>query len=105
MNSSEKTGKKGTEDNSFKVESVSLEEKQHKKPKKRYDHFIFRDWCKKCGICSSFCPKNVIGRDEDGAPVIAHPEDCIGCRFCELRCPDFAITVREHPGVQEINAS
>ncbi|MBR3034091.1 MAG: 4Fe-4S binding protein, partial [Firmicutes bacterium] len=23
-------------------------------------------WCKKCGICAAFCPKNVFDRDEDG---------------------------------------
>jgi 2-oxoglutarate ferredoxin oxidoreductase subunit delta len=33
-----------------------------------------------------------------GAPVIERPDDCIGCRFCELHCPDFAITVKERSG-------
>jgi len=66
-----------------------------RKTGKHYSQSIFRDWCKKCGICSSFCPKNVIGRDEGGWPVFERPEDCIGCRFCELHCPDFAITVHE----------
>jgi 2-oxoglutarate ferredoxin oxidoreductase subunit delta len=65
------------------------------KPRERYNHVIFRDWCKSCGICSAFCPRHVIGRDETGAPVIERPEECIGCRFCELHCPDFAITVQE----------
>jgi len=63
--------------------------------KKEYVHVIFRDWCKACGICSAFCPKKVIGRDETGAPVIERPEACIACRFCEIHCPDFAITIRE----------
>jgi len=27
--------------------------------------------------------------------VIAHPERCTGCGWCELHCPDFAISVRE----------
>ncbi|MBW1940249.1 MAG: 4Fe-4S binding protein [Deltaproteobacteria bacterium] len=63
--------------------------------RKRYDQIIFRDWCKRCGICMAFCPKNVIGCDESGAPVIERPDDCIGCRFCELHCPDFAITIKE----------
>lgn len=65
------------------------------KQKKQYIQIIFRDWCKACGVCSAFCPKGVIDRDESGAPVFAHPEKCIGCRFCELRCPDFAITIKE----------
>jgi 2-oxoglutarate ferredoxin oxidoreductase subunit delta len=62
---------------------------------KEYEHVIFKDWCKACGICSAFCPKKVIGRDEAGAPVIERPEACIACRFCEIHCPDFAITIRE----------
>lgn len=64
-----------------------------RKRKKHYRQSIFRDWCKLCGICSAFCPKNVIGVDDSGAPVFLRPEDCIGCRFCELHCPDFAITI------------
>ncbi|MGM0427930.1 MAG: 4Fe-4S dicluster domain-containing protein [Thermodesulfobacteriota bacterium] len=67
------------------------------KPRKYYDPIIFRDWCKACGICIAFCPKHVIGRSKDGKPVIERPDDCIGCRFCELHCPDFAITVKERP--------
>ena len=50
-------------------------------------------WCKKCGICDAICPKQVFDRDEDGKPAAARPEDCIGCRLCEMRCPDFAVTV------------
>ena len=52
-------------------------------------------WCKKCTICASFCPKKVFDVDEDGGPVVARPEDCIACRLCELRCPDFAVKVEE----------
>ncbi|OEU46379.1 MAG: hypothetical protein BA872_04120 [Desulfobacterales bacterium C00003060] len=66
-----------------------------KKPRKLFDQIIFRDWCKSCGICSAFCPENVIGRDQSGAPMIECPDNCIGCRFCELHCPDFAITIKE----------
>ena len=69
--------------------------KQSERAKKRYSQIVFKDWCKKCGICSAFCPKDVIGQDEYGGPVFERPEDCIGCRFCELHCPDFAITVQE----------
>ena len=54
---------------------------------------IYRDWCKRCGLCAAFCPGNVYDRDEQGYPIVARPEDCIKCRLCELRCPDFSITV------------
>jgi len=91
--------KKGTQQKGKKAKPSgkpsTSEQNQPKKPKKLYDQIIFRDWCKACGICSAFCPKDVIGRDESGAPVFEYPEECIGCRFCELRCPDFAITVKE----------
>lgn len=56
---------------------------------------INKKWCKKCGICVEFCPKKVFSKDEEGSPVAAHPENCVGCRICEKRCPDFAIKVED----------
>jgi 2-oxoglutarate ferredoxin oxidoreductase subunit delta len=76
-----------------KRDSKASEGRRSKKRKKLYRQSVFRDWCKLCGICSAFCPQNVIGSDDTGAPVFLRPEDCIGCRFCELHCPDFAITI------------
>ncbi len=64
-------------------------------PRKEFEHDIYRAWCKQCGLCAAFCPKGVIELDDTGAPVIAHPERCTGCGWCELHCPDFAISVRE----------
>ncbi|MEW6522560.1 MAG: 4Fe-4S dicluster domain-containing protein [Bacillota bacterium] len=52
-------------------------------------------WCKACSICIAFCPRQVLEADESGKALVARPEDCSGCRLCELRCPDFAITVSE----------
>ena len=66
-----------------------------KKGIRLFTQIIYRDWCKACGICISFCPKKVFGRDEGGKPVIERPDDCIGCRFCEFHCPDFAINIDE----------
>ena len=74
------------------------------KVKKRYVPTVIKAWCKVCGICSSFCPRNVLCCDDVGMHV-EHPEACIGCRFCELHCPDLAISIKEqerqkgdHPG-------
>ena len=49
--------------------------------------------CKKCGICYSLCPKEVLKADQDGRPAAVAPENCIFCKFCEMRCPDFAIRI------------
>lgn len=50
-------------------------------------------WCKSCGICIHYCPKNVLIASEKGYPVAKKIDDCIRCMLCELRCPDFAISV------------
>jgi 2-oxoglutarate ferredoxin oxidoreductase subunit delta len=55
---------------------------------------IYRSWCKRCGLCAAFCPFKVLEMDEEGAPRVADPEKCKGCRLCELRCPDFAIRIK-----------
>jgi len=54
---------------------------------------INRYWCKGCGICVAFCPKQVLELDEEGIVTAPRENDCIQCRLCELRCPDFAIEV------------
>ncbi len=63
---------------------------------------VFKAWCKGCGICVAFCPKEVLAQDEEGQAYPKNLEACIACMQCELRCPDFAITViteeRLNPG-------
>ncbi|MBU5311084.1 4Fe-4S binding protein [Tissierella carlieri] len=51
---------------------------------------VDKNWCKGCGICVAFCPKNVL-EIKDGKVNIKDLESCIQCGQCELRCPDFAI--------------
>lgn len=55
--------------------------------------------CKGCDICVSLCPCGVLGMKKDEHKIlgkiisVAYPDSCIGCRECELHCPDFAIFV------------
>ncbi len=50
-------------------------------------------WCKGCAICVEFCPKNVLAM-RDGVPVVVDAAACTRCQLCDVRCPDFAITVK-----------
>ena len=61
--------------------------------KKSYTVSFYHDWCKQCGLCIAFCPKQIIKAAKNGNPEIKDEDRCIGCRFCEMHCPDFAITV------------
>ena len=61
--------------------------------RKLKEHIINMDWCKGCGICVEFCPKNVLELNPSEKVIPARPENCIACQLCELRCPDFAIEV------------
>lgn len=54
---------------------------------------VHEGWCKTCGICIEFCPKDVLIPNHQGKPVPKDIDACIKCGLCELRCPDFAITV------------
>ncbi len=66
-------------------------EPKKKKEEPKID--IFKAWCKACGICVAFCPTGALAKDEAGNPYVKDAEKCIGCGWCEIRCPDFAITV------------
>ena len=54
------------------------------------EHRINRSWCKGCGICAAFCPKNVLDLDETDKAAAVRLGDCIACG---LMCPDLAIDV------------
>ena len=53
---------------------------------------INQAWCKGCGICAAFCPRNVLAV-EKGKAVIREKEKCVFCGQCEQRCPDYAVYI------------
>ena len=79
-------------------QAVSPTVMKPKEEKKLYTVTFFRDWCKTCGLCTALCVKKIILSDETGQPYIDTMDSCTGCRFCEIHCPDFAITIKNrHP--------
>ncbi|MDZ7814770.1 MAG: 4Fe-4S binding protein [Planctomycetota bacterium] len=69
------------------------EKNASKEKEKAEDKFLVikKEWCKRCGICISICPKQVIERLGDGTVEIVHLERCISCGLCVMHCPDYAI--------------
>jgi 2-oxoglutarate ferredoxin oxidoreductase subunit delta len=57
--------------------------------------------CKACDKCVDVCPAGVlVMRPEPSSTLgsmiqVAFSDSCIGCKDCELVCPDFAIFVAE----------
>ncbi|MFP4589147.1 MAG: ferredoxin family protein [Candidatus Acetothermia bacterium] len=55
--------------------------------------------CKGCGLCIQACPHDVLdfsGKLNSNGFDYAeprNPDDCVGCAFCGMICPDVAITV------------
>jgi 2-oxoglutarate ferredoxin oxidoreductase subunit delta len=53
---------------------------------------IYDDLCKGCIICVDVCPHDTLEMRGLYAAV-RKLDTCTKCMICELRCPDFAITV------------
>ena len=67
-----------------------------------YEVHILEERCKGCRFCIDFCPRQVL-RDADELnakgyrPAAVDPDqECVNCGYCELICPDFAISVAPH---------
>jgi 2-oxoglutarate ferredoxin oxidoreductase subunit delta len=76
------------------VQTIPQSDSVTKEPAKQYRIEVFEAWCKSCGICVAFCPKGCLEQDEEGSPRVSRPDLCSGCGWCEIHCPDFAISVR-----------
>lgn len=50
--------------------------------------------CTGCGTCVDVCPVDVFVKKGDKS-VVKKPGDCIGCRACEVQCPETAIKVED----------
>ena len=63
---------------------------------------VNEDWCKGCGFCYTFCPREVLEKSEKFnakgyyPPFAPNVERCVGCKLCEAICPEFAIHVEEN---------
>ncbi len=54
---------------------------------------VRNEWCKACGICVGFCPKDVLALNDEGKAFVKNPQNCTGCGNCGIYCPDFAISL------------
>ncbi len=60
---------------------------------------IDQELCKGCGVCISFCPRNLITlSDKLNAAgylpsAFKDTDECTGCTSCALVCPEVAIEV------------
>ena len=72
---------------------ADTEPRPQKRRTPRGEVHVFENWCKGCGLCIAFCPQGVLVLGLDNRPKAIYPEKCIGCRWCELHCPDFAIFI------------
>ena len=71
--------------------AVTTSQKEKRGPRGRVR--VFTNWCKGCGLCMAFCPRQVFEPDAEGRPEVTHPERCTACDWCRFHCPDLAITV------------
>ena len=69
---------------------------------------VKEDWCKGCNICIERCPVDALEESDKlnkkgiRPPKLKKENKCNFCRYCELICPDLALTVIEDKDVKKI---
>ncbi len=62
--------------------------------------YLIIERCKGCNLCIEFCPKDVLKESSVFNKKGYHPPElievpgekmCVGCGYCSLICPEFAI--------------
>ncbi len=67
----------------------------------RFSVSVVVERCKECGICINLCPTDVLSKGDEvnsrgyRYTIPSNIKACIGCRLCEINCPEFAIFVVE----------
>lgn len=69
-------------------------EKKKAQPSLRAEVVVFDNWCKGCGLCVAFCPRDVLEMTGEGRINVVAPERCTACHWCDTHCPDFAILIQ-----------
>lgn len=79
-------------------ESGILQQKYARKLKEKSQDLemaINYDWCKGCGICIAYCPKDCFDISSINQPIMSRLDECTKCMQCVYRCPDYCITIDE----------
>lgn len=87
----------GEQEKNRQAEATVMAQRKRKVKLPRGRVAVFDNWCKGCGLCIAFCPAQVLEAGEEGHPVVAHPERCTACHWCDTHCPDLAIIVEDLP--------
>lgn len=54
--------------------------------------------CTGCGTCVEICPMTVFemeGEGKEKKAKVKNPSACVGCRACEVQCPEECIKVND----------